>query len=202
MLCARHNILEKENTYHYAFFRPRPALSPQEKTLVQEMKETQLKLREKVTLPYIPGYLAFREVPNICKAYEKLSQKPDILMVDGHGIMHPRRLGIASHLGVLLGVPTCGVAKKKLVGKYEEPDNAKGDTQFVYDKDEVIGAVMRSKQNVKPIFVSAGHMCVLRDAVELTLETLRSHKLPEPTRIADKYSKELKATALSSLSLS
>lgn len=151
-----------------------------------------------VTLPYIPGYLAFREVPNLRKAYEKLQQKPDIVMVDGHGIMHPRRLGIASHLGVVLGVPTFGVAKKRLVGVYEEPENMKDDSKFVCDRDEVIGAVLRSKASVKPIFISAGHLCTLSDALHFTVQTLRSHKLPEPTRIADKYSKELKIKISSS----
>lgn len=152
-----------------------------------------------VTLPYIPGYLAFREIPNLRKAYEKLQLKPDIVMVDGHGIMHPRRLGIASHLGVVLGIPTFGVAKKRLVGVYDEPGNSKSDATFAYDKDEVIGAVIRSKVNVKSIFVSAGHLCTLNDAVRVTIQTLRSHKLPEPTRIADKYSKELKVRVSSSL---
>lgn len=144
------------------------------------------------TLPYIPGYLAFREVPNLLLAYQKLQHKPNLIMVDGHGIMHPRRMGIASHLGVTLGIPTIGVAKKKLVGTFDPPGPNIGDMTFVTQKGETLGVALRSKSNVKPIFVSPGHLCDVDTAVNLTLATLRGYKLPEPTRIADKYSKELK----------
>jgi deoxyribonuclease V len=145
-----------------------------------------------VELPYIPGFLAFREVPNLVKTYQQLKHKPDVIMVDGHGMMHPRRMGIATHLGVVLNRPTFGVAKKKLVGKYEEPATTKDAASYVTHNQEVVGVALRSKDKVKTIFVSAGHLCTLDDAFSLTVQTLRSHKLPEPTRIADKYSKSLK----------
>lgn len=148
--------------------------------------------RSKVTLPYVPGFLAFREIPNLLLAYEKLSKKPDLIMVDGHGIMHPRRMGIGAHLGVILKIPTIGVAKKKLVGKYSQPNTTKGSSTEVFDGEEKIGYALRSKDNIKPIFVSPGNLCDMETALGITLSTLHKHKLPEPTRIADMYSKKLK----------
>lgn len=140
-------------------------------------------------LPYIPGYLAFREIPNLINTYKQLQIKPDIVMVDGHGIMHPRRMGIATHLGLELGISTFGVAKSKLVGEYENPKNKKGATSPVIFKGEQIGVVLRSRVDVKPIFISPGHLSDLDGAISLTLKTLTKYKLPEPTRIADRYSK-------------
>jgi deoxyribonuclease V len=148
-----------------------------------------------VTLPYIPGFLAFREIPNLLLTYEKLQRKPDLLMVDGQGIMHPRRMGIGAHLGVVLQKPTIGVAKSRLTGFFEEPKMEKGNYSIVYDsplKKEQLGFYLRSKKKVKSIFVSPGHLCDMTGALKLTLNTLTKYKLPEPTRIADKYSKELK----------
>ncbi len=147
----------------------------------------------KVTLPYVPGFLAFREIPNLLCAYKKIKNKPDLIMVDGHGIMHSRRMGIAAHLGVVLTTPTIGVAKNKLIGIYEVPSETKGAYSPVYDKSEMIGYALRSKDNVKPIFVSPGHLCDMKTALTITMETLRKHKLPETTRIADIYSKKLKS---------
>lgn len=147
-----------------------------------------------VTMPYIPGFLAFREAPNLLRAYDKLQIKPDLIMVDGHGISHPRRLGIASYLGVLLGQPTMGVAKKILVGKYELPGPEKGSLTPVFHRDEQIAHTLRTKPNVKPVFVSAGHLLDLATATRLALETTRKHKLPEPTRLADHYAAVLKKT--------
>jgi deoxyribonuclease V len=146
----------------------------------------------KVEMPYVPGFLAFREVPNLLLAYQKIQHKPDIIMVDGHGIMHPRQMGIASHLGVVLNVPTLGVAKKRLVGKFEVPAETKGSFSYLSYHEQILGVVLRSKDNVKPLFISPGHLCDLDTALDLTLKTLRKHKLPEPTRIADLYSKQLK----------
>lgn len=158
-----------------------------------ELKEIEIKYSySKLELPYIPGFLAFREIPNILKAYKKLKIKPDITMVDGNGIMHPRKMGIATHLGVLLNIPTFGVAKKKLVGTFEEPGILKGDSTPVMYKDEQVAVGLRSKDNIKPIFISPGHLCDMETAVALTIATLRKHKLPEPTRLADLYSKKLK----------
>jgi deoxyribonuclease V len=148
--------------------------------------------RSRVTLPYIPGFLAFREMPNLLLAYDKLTMKPDLIMVDGNGIMHPRRMGIATQLGITLAIPTIGIAKKKLFGKYVEPEVEKGSHTFVYDKQEKIAVALRSKDKVQPIFVSPGHLCDLETAHEIVIQTLYKHKLPEPTRIADKYSKTMK----------
>ncbi|AKD02363.1 deoxyribonuclease V [Pontibacter korlensis] len=140
-----------------------------------------------VELPYIPGFLAFREAPNLLKAYEKLQQKPDMIMVDGHGISHPRRLGIATHLSLHLNKPTMGVAKKVLVGKYTEPAATKGSVSPLVYKDEVIANVLRTKDNIKPVFVSPGHLMDLESATEIALNCATKYKLPEPTRLADHY---------------
>ncbi|QNE38217.1 deoxyribonuclease V [Hymenobacter sp. NBH84] len=146
-----------------------------------------------VTLPYVPGFLAFREAPNLLRVYEKLQHKPDVIMVDGHGIAHPRRMGIATQLGVLLDVPTFGVAKQKLTGNYEEPALEKGSITPLTDKTgELIGQVLRSKDKIKPLFVSPGHRCDQATAMQLTLACLRGYKLPEPTRLADYWAEQFK----------
>lgn len=139
--------------------------------------------------PYIPGLLSFRELPVILSAYKKLHMKPHLLMVDGHGIAHPRRLGIAAHLGVLLDMPALGVAKSKLVGHYEEPALTKGSRSILWHKDNQIGTVLRSKNKVKPLFISPGHRVGHETAVDLVMCCLTKYRLPEPTRIADKISK-------------
>jgi deoxyribonuclease V len=149
--------------------------------------------RSRLPLPYIPGFLAFREIPNLLLAYEKVQTKPDLIMVDGQGIAHPRRMGIATHLGIRLGIPTIGVAKKKLFGTYEEPGPTKGDASILFDKNEILGTVLRSKERSNPLFVSPGHLCDVETAKDIVMATLRGYRLPEPTRIADKYSKERKA---------
>lgn len=161
-----------------------------------ELKEIEIISHQSlVSLPYIPGFLAFREIPNLLLAYKKLKTIPDIIMVDGHGIMHPRRMGIAAHLGAVLQKPTIGVAKRKLTGFFEEPGLLKNNYSLVYDspkRHEQLGFLLRSKDNIKPVFTSPGNLCDMKGALEITMKTLRKHKLPEPTRIADKYSKELK----------
>lgn len=146
-----------------------------------------------VELPYIPGFLAFREAPNLLKAYEKLAQKPDLIMVDGHGISHPRRLGIATHLGLHLNKPTMGVAKKVLVGKYKEPAATKGSISPLVYKDEIIANVLRTKDNIKPVFVSPGHLMDLESATSIALACATKYKLPEPTRLADHYAAVFKS---------
>ncbi|MFD2514643.1 deoxyribonuclease V [Pontibacter locisalis] len=140
-----------------------------------------------VELSYVPGFLSFREAPNLLEAYQKLEQKPDLIMVDGHGISHPRRLGIATHLGLHLEKPTMGVAKKVLVGKYTEPAPTKGSISPLEYKGEVIANVLRTKDNVKPVFVSPGHLMDLDSATEIALNCATKYKLPEPTRLADHY---------------
>ena len=148
-----------------------------------------------VPLPYIPGLLSFREAPNVVQAFAKLQHQPDVIMVDGHGIAHPRRMGIAAHLGVLLDKPTFGVAKHKLTGTYAEPGPTKGDRSPLTDarSGELLGEVLRSKDRVQPLFVSAGHRCDLPTALGLTLACLRGYKLPEPTRLADHWAEQFKA---------
>ncbi len=138
----------------------------------------------KIPMPYVPGLLSFRESPMIIKAFEKLKIEPDLIMVDGQGIAHPRRFGIASHLGVLFDKPSIGVAKTRLVGGYEDPEIDAGSFTFLYDGGEVIGAVVRTRSKVKPVFVSVGHKVSLEFAVKMTLSCCRGYRLPEPTRLA------------------
>ncbi len=147
-----------------------------------------------VEMPYVPGFLSFREAPNVIRAFAGLVSKPDIIMVDGHGIAHPRRMGIAAHLGVLLDMPTFGVAKQKLTGQFTEPGPERGQLSPLTDPKtgEVIGEVIRSKNKVLPLFVSPGHRCDQATATRLTLACLRGYKLPEPTRLADYWAEEFK----------
>lgn len=139
--------------------------------------------------PYIPGLLSFREIPVILDALAKLPEPPDLLMVDGQGIAHPRRMGIAAHLGGLVDIPSIGVAKSRLTGSYEEPEPAKGSWTPLMDKSERIGTVLRSRDHVRPLFISPGHRISQQSAVDFTLACLTRYRLPEPTRIADKLSK-------------
>ncbi len=139
--------------------------------------------------PYIPGLLSFREIPVILKALSLLQSHPDLLMVDGHGVAHPRGLGIAAHLGVLTGKPALGVAKSRLVGNYAEVALQKGMSSPLMHKGQQIGTVLRSKEKCLPLFISPGHRLDHETAVRLTLEALTRYRLPEPTRQADKLSK-------------
>lgn len=138
------------------------------------------------TFPYIPGFLSFREIPALLKAIEKLTIIPDIILCDGQGIAHPRRFGIASHLGVLLDLPTIGVAKSLFIGKHEEVPLEKGSWQPLIDREQVIGAVLRSRTNVKPIYISIGHKISLPTALDYVMGCLTKYRLPETTRWADK----------------
>lgn len=144
------------------------------------------------TFPYIPGFLSFREIPAILEAMKQLPEIPQMLMVDGQGIAHPRHMGIAAHLGVLLNMPTIGIAKKKLTGFHQEPGMTKGDQTDLleYKTRHKIGTVLRSKDKVKPLFISPGHRVDQDSAVEIAMHCLTKYRLPEPTRIADKLSKE------------
>lgn len=139
--------------------------------------------------PYIPGLLSFREIPALLDAFACLDVRPDMLMVDGQGVAHPRRLGIAAHLGVLLDMPAIGVAKKRLCGKYDEPGDEKGSASLLMDKGERIGTVLRSKARCTPLFISAGHRIDQDTALEITQDWITTYRLPEPTRIADQISK-------------
>ncbi len=139
--------------------------------------------------PYIPGLLSFREAPVILKALSQLKEMPDMLFIDGHGIAHPRRLGIAAHIGVLTGLPAVGIAKSVLCGHYEEPGPAKGSKEPLIHKGERIGTALRSRERVKPVFISPGHRIGHDSAVALVEKCLTRYRLPEPTRLADKLSK-------------
>ena len=145
------------------------------------------------TFPYVPGLLALREAPAVLAALEQLHQQhhltPDLLMVDGQGIAHPRRCGIAAYLGVTLDLPSIGVAKSRLVGTHDEPGPEVGDWTPLLDKEEVIGAVVRTRRGAKPLYISIGHRIDLAHAVQFMLGALRGYRLPEPTRLADKLSK-------------
>ena len=141
-------------------------------------------VKTEVTFPYVSGYLAFREVPALLEAWNQLPQKPDVLVVDGHGIAHPRRMGIASHFGVLTGQPTIGCAKKILFGKYESPPDERGAYTDIQDKGDVIGAVLRTRAKVKPVFVSPGHKLSLKDSIDIILQCMGKYRIPEPTRKA------------------
>ncbi len=142
-----------------------------------------------VEFPYIPGLLSFREGPAIIKALQKLKTRPDILLFDGQGIAHQRRLGIASHIGVLLDFPTIGCAKTKLVGQYEEPDSRRGCFTYLQIADETVGAAVRTRTGVKPVFVSTGHRANLRQSIKLVLDCHTGFRLPEPIRQADRLSR-------------
>ncbi len=137
-----------------------------------------------VPFPYVPGLLSFREAPAVLEALEELRVEPDLLILDGHGYAHPRRLGLACHVGVITGVPAIGCAKSRLIGEHEEPAPEKGNWVPLHDDGEVIGAVVRSRTNVKPIFVSIGHRVDLETAVDVVLGCCTKYKLPETTRYA------------------
>lgn len=139
----------------------------------------------KTDFPYIPGLLSFREAPGILKCLEKLSRKPDVLIADGQGIAHPRRLGLASHIGVLSGIPTIGCAKSMLYGKVHLPDVV-GETREITDpkNGEIIGEALLTKARSKPLIISPGHLVTLQDSVQIVRACVRGYRLPEPTRLA------------------
>jgi deoxyribonuclease V len=147
---------------------------------------------KKVTFPYIPGLLSFREGPVCITAAQKLRNRPDIFIIDGQGIAHPRRLGLAAHLGLLFDKPTIGCAKSRLTGQFKEPQLQKGEHTPLKDGDEVIGAVVRTRTNVKPVFVSVGHKFLLTDATKIILACTTKYRLPEPTRLAHQFVSRLK----------
>ena len=137
-----------------------------------------------VEFPYIPGLLSFREIPLILEAWQKLSVSPDIIMVDGQGYAHPRRIGLASHFGLLVDIPTIGCAKSRLCGDYQMPTEEAGGYCNLTDDGEIIGAVLRSKTGVKPLFISVGHKISLENAICWVRKCCRGYRLPQPTRLA------------------
>ncbi|AQG81096.1 deoxyribonuclease V [Spirosoma montaniterrae] len=136
------------------------------------------------TFPYVPGLLSFREIPSLLEAWAKLTTEPDVVMFDGQGIAHPRRIGIASHGGLFLNRPTFGCAKSVLVGKYNEPAPERGSWSPMTHYRDVVGAALRTKNRVNPVYVSPGHLIDLETAIALTLRCDGKYRLPEPTRRA------------------
>ncbi len=142
--------------------------------------------------PYVPGLLTFREAPAVLEAFAKLSIKPDVLICDGQGIAHPRRIGLASHLGLWLGIPTIGCAKSWFFGEFDDPGPDRGDWSPLTDQGETIGAVLRTRSRVKPVFVSSGHLVNLTSAIEVVLATSPPYRQPITTRLAHQYVNELR----------
>jgi deoxyribonuclease V len=138
----------------------------------------------KVDFPYIPGLLSFREAPACIDAIEKLKTTPDVFIVDGQGFAHPRRFGIACHIGAIVDKPTVGCAKSRLIGTFEEPGGKKGSYNPLMDSGEEIGVVLRTRTDVKPVYVSVGHKCTLNDAISVVLQCTTKFRLPEPSRLA------------------
>ncbi|MBD2091818.1 deoxyribonuclease V [Microcoleus sp. FACHB-1515] len=151
-----------------------------------------LKLQEQAiahrptTFPYVPGFLSFREVPAVLAALEQLTITPDLLLCDGQGLAHPRRFGIACHLGLLVDLPAIGVAKSRLIGTHAELSEEKGAWVPLIDKKETIGAVLRTRSRTNPLYISIGHRISLETAIDYVLRCTPKYRLPETTRIADK----------------
>ena len=146
--------------------------------------------RQPTRYPYVPGLLAFREGPTVLEAAEKLTGTPDVFLFDGMGQLHPRRMGIAAHLGLWLGLPTLGCGKSHYIGDYDMPAAEKGSVNPVLHRGERVGVVLRTRHRVKPVYVSAGHLIDLESAVALTLACTPKYRLPEPIRLAHKAAAE------------
>ena len=143
-------------------------------------------------MPYVPGLLSFREGPILVEAFQKLKTKPDLIVFDGHGIAHPRRMGIASHMGLFLNCPSIGCGKSRLWGTYQEPALSRGSYTPLMDREERIGTVLRTKDKVKPVFISPGHRMSIEGSLKIILQCLSAFRLPLPTREADRYVAEVK----------
>ncbi|OQY10985.1 MAG: endonuclease V [Marinitoga sp. 4572_148] len=148
---------------------------------------------QKVEFPYIPGLLAFRELPVFLEAWKKIKIKPDLVFFDGQGIAHPRKMGIATHGSFFINLPTIGIAKSRLYGIYDEPCSQKGCYSYLYDnRENKIGVVLRTRENIKPVFVSPGNYITIDESREITLAYTSKYKIPEPTRLAHMYSQKIK----------
>jgi deoxyribonuclease V len=154
-----------------------------------------LELRESVVVcrcvavPYVPGFLSWREAPAALAALERLRTRPDLLFVDGQGVAHPRRFGLACHIGLFTAVPTIGVAKSRLLGRYEPPGPDLGAWSPLVEGDEIVGAVLRTRSQTRPVFVSVGHRISLGSAVDYVLRCTPAFRFPEPIRLADRLSR-------------
>lgn len=141
-------------------------------------------VKAETRFPYVPGYLAFREVPALVKVWEQLPQKPDLLVVDGHGIAHPRRMGIATHFGAVTGQASMGCAKNILCGQFPEPALEKNSYTVITDKQQSIGYAFRSKNNTAPVYISPGHRLGLQNSLDIIQQCTGKYRIPEPTRLA------------------
>ncbi len=146
----------------------------------------------KAGFDYVPGFLVFREGKAVIDAIRKLGISPDLILIDGQGIAHPEGLGIASHIGVLLNIPTVGCAKSRLVGEYQEPRPAKGEWSYLSYRGMKVGAVLRTRTDVRPVFVSPGHLVDIESSIEIVMKCVTDFRIPEPLRMADRLSKKLK----------
>lgn len=149
-------------------------------------------LQTRAPFPYVPGLLSFREAPAVLEVWEQLQQKPDVLVLDGQGLAHPRRFGLACHLGLWLGIPTYGSAKTLFVGDFQDLSEARGSVAQLKHRGEVVGAAVRTKNKVTPVYVSIGHKLSLDDAVGLTLGCDGGFRVPEPTRRAHLFVNRLR----------
>ncbi|WP_206186472.1 endonuclease V [Thermoflavimicrobium daqui] len=150
-----------------------------------------------ISYDYVPGLLAFREIPIFLKAWEKMQSNPDIVFFDGNGILHPNRVGIATHASFFIDKPTIGIAKTHFIGSYQELNKAKGSYENIYDGDEVIGAVLRTQTNVKPVFVSVGNRVTLQNALDFTMHFIgKESRIPEIIRQADLWTRKLRQAIL------
>jgi deoxyribonuclease V len=158
-----------------------------------EFEEVERRMtRRKLRFPYVPGLLSFRESPVLIAAFARLRTQPDLILIDGHGRAHPRRFGIACHLGVIFDKPTIGCAKSLLVGEHEEPGVRAGATTPLMLDGERVGMVLRTREHVKPIYVTTGHRVGLESAVTLVKQCLDGFRIPKPTREADRYVRQLR----------
>ena len=148
--------------------------------------------RRKLRFPYVPGLLSFRECPVLLAAFARLRTEPDLILIDGHGRAHPRRFGIACHIGILFDKPTIGCAKSLLVGEHQEPDEMAGSTSPLLLGGERVGVVLRTREGVKPIYVTTGHRVSLDSAVGLVRQCMDGFRIPKPTREADHYVRDLR----------
>ncbi|MDW7644404.1 MAG: deoxyribonuclease V [Desulfuromonadales bacterium] len=150
---------------------------------------------DRVSFPYIPGLLSFRELPVLLQAFEGLQTRPDVVLVDGQGIAHPRRLGLASHLGLWLKLPTIGCAKSRLCGAHGEPGLQKGEGAVLELNGDPVGVVLRTRERVRPLYVSPGHLCTVARAAQVTLACTTRYRMPEPTRQAHLFTNRLRLQA-------
>lgn len=144
-------------------------------------------VRRPTRFPYVPGLLSFREIPALLEALDRVRTEPDLILCDGQGVAHPRRFGLASHLGVLTDRPTIGVAKQRLIGRFQPPPQQRGAWTPLLDKDEIIGAALRSRVGTQPLFVSVGHRVSLETAIRLVMACTTRFRLPETTRLAHHF---------------